>query len=67
MLEYMSAKDYCEQTGFEKTHMEKLLHCSLAPEFSYQRGKSRTSPYYVIVPIFEKMMVRGDFWEVLKG
>lgn len=67
MNTYMSAKEYCEATGFQNTHMTRLLHCHLASEFSYRSGTGKTSPYYIIVNKFEKMLDRGEFREILEG
>lgn len=67
MKKYMSAKDYCKETGFGIDLMYRLLHCYLAEEFSYRSGSGKTSPYYIITTKFEKMLERGDFKEVLEG
>ena len=67
MKKYMSARAYCRETGFLKTHMDRLLHCYLADEFSYRSGSGKTSPYFIIVPKFERMLESGEFKEVLEG
>ena len=64
---YMGAREYCDETGFKYSIMSKLLHCYLAPEFSFRSGCGKTSPYYVITNQFEKMLERGDFREVLES
>lgn len=67
MQKYMSAREYCQETGLKKSIMDKLLHCCLADEFSFRTGSGKTSPYYVITAKFEKMLERGDFKEILEG
>lgn len=67
MKRYMSANEYCHETGFKRSCMDRLLNCWLSGEFSYRSGNGKTSPYYIIVPVFEKMLERGDFKEVLEG
>ena len=64
---YQSARAYCKETGFPvRAMMEKLVHCSLAPEFSFRTSNTKTAPYYIDVQKFEKMLERGDFREVLE-
>lgn len=64
---YMGAKEYCDETGLKHSIMTKLLHCYLAPEFSFRSGCGKTTPYYVITDKFEKMMEAGEFREILEG
>lgn len=66
-MKYMAANEYCRQTGFKRTMMDRLLHSFLAGEFSYRSGCGKTSPYYIIVPKFEKMLERGEFKEILEN
>ena len=67
MKKYVSANQYCQETGFPRTQMDRLLHSFLGKDFSYRSGQGKTSPYYIIVPTFEKMLERGDFREVLEA
>lgn len=64
---YMSANEYCKETGFPRTHMDKLLHSFMGEEFSYRSGQGKTSPYYIIVPTFERMLDNGEFREILES
>ena len=65
---FQLARAYCKETGFPvRQMMEKLVHCSLAPEFSFRSGGGKTSPIYINVEKFEKMLERGDFKEVLEA
>ena len=67
-MKYVSARQYCKESGFPvRAMMEKLVHCSLAPEFCFRTSNNKTAPYYIDVQKFEKMMDRGDFREVLEG
>ena len=68
MKQFVSARQYCKESGFPiRTMMEKLVHCSLAEEFCFRTSNTKTAPYYIDVQKFEKMMDRGDFREVLEG
>lgn len=67
MKQYMISSHYCKETGFKWSMMERLLHSNRADEFSFRSGSGKTSPYYIIVPTFEKMLERGEFKEILEG
>ena len=68
MAKYQTAREYCRESGFPiRAMMEKLVHCSLAPEFCFRTSNTRTAPYYIDVQKFEKMMEAGEFKEVLEG
>lgn len=68
MAKYKTAREYCRESGFPvRAMMEKLVHCSLAPEFCFRTSNTRTAPYYIDVQKFEKMMEAGEFKEVLEG
>ena len=65
---YQLARAYCRETGFPvRQMMEKLVHCSLAPEFCFRSGGAKTSPIYINVQKFERMMEAGEFKEVLES
>lgn len=68
MKQFVPARQYCKESGFPiRAMMEKLVHCSLAPEFCFRTSSKRTAPYYIDVQKFEKMMEAGEFKEVLEG
>lgn len=67
MKKYISANAYCSETGFPRTQMDKLLHSFLGAEFSYRSGQGKTSPYYIIIPVFERMLEAGEFREILES
>lgn len=67
MKRNMLLANYCKESGFPVRQMYRLVHSCLGEEFSYRTGSGRTSPFWIIVPIFEKMQERGDFKEILEG
>jgi len=68
MAKYQTAREYCRESGFPvRAMMEKLVHCSLAPEFCFRTSNTKTAPYYIDVEKFERMLDRGEFKEVLEG
>lgn len=67
MKKYVSANEYCQETGFKRSCMDKILHSFLGAECSYRSGQGKTSPYYLITDKFERMLERGDFKEILES
>lgn len=68
MAKYQTAREYCRESGFPiRAMMEKLVHCSLAPEFCFRTSNTKTAAYYIDVQKFEKMMEAGEFKEVLES
>lgn len=65
MKRNISARKYCEETGFPVRAMDRLLHSYLADRFSFRTTTGKTAPYYIIVPVFEAMQEAGEFREVL--
>ena len=66
MKKYSSIKEYCSETGFKPDTMRNLLRSEYGPEFSFRTGSGRNAPYTIIVPVFERMLERGDFKDVLE-
>ena len=63
----MLVSDYLEESGFPKRAMDRLLHSYLADKFSFRNGNGKTTPFWIITPVFEAMQERGDFKDILEG
>ena len=66
MKRNMMLRDYLEESGFPENAMYRLLHSHLGTKFSFRTGSGKTSPFWIIVPVFERMQETGDFKEVLE-
>lgn len=67
MKRNMTITEYNRETGFPIRALRQLARCSRSEEFGFRRMTSgRTSPWYIIVPVFQKAEEAGAFKEVLE-
>lgn len=67
MQKFMNISEYCRESGFPVKAMRQLTKCYLADQFCFRRSGAVNATIIINVPVFEKMLERGDFKEVLEG
>lgn len=65
ITKFMSCRNYCKATNFSQRKMMRILHSKHGEKFSFRTGSKRNSTFYIIVPVFEKMLMNGEFEEEL--
>ena len=67
MKRYMKLAEYSEASGLPMDLLRRLCRSWLADQFTFRASGASNAPIYIIVPVFEKMLDRGDLKEVLEG
>lgn len=67
MKKFVHMKEYCDETGFPLDVMRRLCRSYLADQFSFRSSSAQRAPINIIVPVFESMLERGEFKEVIEG
>lgn len=59
MKQFMSIKEYCEETGFSEKTMRRLVHSYKAILFC--RRTSDSGKFLINTLVFERMWQKGEF------